>query len=78
MWLFKIAPWFTGTILDNIIGSSTQLTRRDAWEIVEKVNLSTLIKSLPMQMDTLVTEAQLRFLEVRYNVDISTGFSIET
>ena len=48
-----------GTILDNIIGNSTSLTRRDAWEIVAKVGLDELIKVLPMQMDTLITEGNI-------------------
>jgi len=48
-----------GTILSNIIGNSTQLTRRDAWEIVEKVGLANFIKLLPMQMDTLISEGPI-------------------
>ncbi len=45
-----------GTILDNIIGNNTSLSRRDAWDIAAKIGLAELIKLLPMQMDTLITE----------------------
>lgn len=48
-----------GTIRDNIIGSSTTLSRRNAWEIAEKVGIQHLIKALPMQMDTLITEGSV-------------------
>lgn len=48
-----------GTIRDNIIGSSTTLSRRNAWEIAEKVGIQPLIKALPMQMDTLITEGSV-------------------
>lgn len=45
-----------GTIFANIAGHNQQMSRLDAWEIAEKVGLSELIKQLPMQMDTLITE----------------------
>lgn len=48
-----------GTILSNIIGINTQLTRRDAWEIAEKVGLANFIKLLPMQMDTIISEGPI-------------------
>ncbi len=48
-----------GTIFANIVGNSTELSRRDAWEIAEKVGLAELIKLLPMQMDTLISEGAI-------------------
>lgn len=48
-----------GTIFDNIAGNSTTMTRIQAWEIADKVGLAALIKNLPMQMDTLITEGAI-------------------
>ncbi len=48
-----------GTILSNIIGNNTQLSRRDAWDIAEKVGLAHFIKLLPMQMDTIISEGPI-------------------
>lgn len=48
-----------GTIFANIAGSSLQLSRSEAWEIAEKVGLAELIKLLPMQMDTLISEGPI-------------------
>jgi len=48
-----------GTIFTNIAGSSTQMTRKEAWEIAEKVGMTELIKNLPMQMDTLISEGTI-------------------
>ena len=48
-----------GTIFANIAGHNQQMSRLDAWEIAEKVGLSDLIKQLPMQMDTLITEGAI-------------------
>lgn len=48
-----------GTIFANIAGNSTQMTRIQAWEIAEKVGLAELIKYLPMQMDTLISEGAI-------------------
>ncbi len=48
-----------GTILSNIIGNNNQLTRRDAWEIAEKVGLANFIKLLPMQIDTIISEGPI-------------------
>jgi NHLM bacteriocin system ABC transporter ATP-binding protein len=50
-----------GTIFSNIIGSRVEMTRSAAWEIAEKVGLGELIKCLPMQMDTLITEGAITF-----------------
>lgn len=48
-----------GTIFANIAGHNQQMSRLDAWEIAEKVGLAELIKHLPMQMDTLITEGAI-------------------
>ena len=44
------------------------MSRLDAWEIAEKVGLSELIKQLPMQMDTLITEGAVTLSGGRRNV----------
>lgn len=48
-----------GSLLDNLIGLNPNLTRRDAWEIAEKVGLLDFIKQLPMQMDTAISEGTM-------------------
>jgi ABC-type bacteriocin/lantibiotic exporter with double-glycine peptidase domain len=45
-----------GTILENIIGNNTNLTRKDAWDIVYKLGIEQMIMALPMDMETIITE----------------------
>lgn len=45
-----------GTILENIIGLSSDLTIEDAWHVAHLANIDTEIKEMPMQMQTLITE----------------------
>ncbi|CDZ77549.1 Alpha-hemolysin translocation ATP-binding protein HlyB [Legionella massiliensis] len=47
---------FPGSIFENIAGNNYDLTREEAWEIVEKVGLKATIKALPMGMDTLLSD----------------------
>ena len=45
-----------GTILENIIGNDSNLTRTEAWDIVIKLGMEQMIAALPMEMDTFINE----------------------
>jgi ABC-type bacteriocin/lantibiotic exporter with double-glycine peptidase domain len=45
-----------GTILDNIIGSDANLTRKQAWDIIYQLGMDNMIKSLPMELNTFINE----------------------
>jgi len=48
----------TGSILDNIIGSSLNLTENDAWEAAEEAGVAEDIKKMPMGMQTIINQGQ--------------------
>jgi NHLM bacteriocin system ABC transporter ATP-binding protein len=46
----------TGTVYDNIAGSFSELTEKDAWEAARLVGLEDEIRQMPMGMHTCVSE----------------------
>src|SRR3712207_9447306 len=51
------ATLFSGALYSNIIGSALNLTIDDAWEAARMAGLDEDIKSMPMGMHTVVSEA---------------------
>ncbi len=49
---------FQGDIYSNIIISAPHLTLDDAWEAAEKAGIADDIRSMPMGMQTLISEGQ--------------------
>lgn len=52
---------FHTTILNNIRIGRESATEAEVWQVIERVGLSDLVKSLPAGLNTLVDEAGLRF-----------------
>jgi len=52
------AHLFQGDIYSNIVITSPQLTLDDAWEAAEKAGIAEDIRSMPMQMNTIIAEGQ--------------------
>lgn len=52
---------FNRTLFDNLRMDDSSITRSQAAEALEQVELGTLLKSLPNGLDTMVDEAGLRF-----------------
>ena len=51
-----------GTIRDNLsVYSSIGNSDRSLWEILERVQLQDMVKSLPMELDTLVSDGGTNF-----------------
>jgi ABC-type bacteriocin/lantibiotic exporter with double-glycine peptidase domain len=46
----------SGTIFENIVGNDRSLTRKDAWDMIYKLGIENMIASLPMEIDTLVSD----------------------
>lgn len=49
----KVLP---GTIFENIAGRNAHITREESWEIIKQVGLESVIRGLPMGIDTLIND----------------------
>ena len=52
------AGLFQGDIYSNIVITAPQLTLDDAWDAAEKAGIADDIRSMPMQMNTIIAEGQ--------------------
>ena len=52
------AGLFQGDIYSNIVITAPQLTLEDAWDAAEKAGIAEDIRSMPMQMNTIIAEGQ--------------------
>ncbi len=50
------SPLRPGSVLDNIIGTDSNLTEDDAWRALEQVGVAEEIRAMPMQLHTSVSE----------------------
>ena len=50
------SPLRPGSVLDNIIGTDSNLTEDDAWRALEQVGVAEEIRAMPMRLHTSVSE----------------------
>ncbi len=55
------SPLRPGSVLDNIIGTDSNLTEDDAWRALEQVGVAEEIRAMPMRLHTSVSENSANF-----------------
>ena len=54
--MFQFTKVFPGTVLDNICFTSEQTSEEVAWDAAEKASIASVIRKLPLGMDTEISE----------------------